>query len=313
MKFIKEQSMGKIKLSIIIVNFNTYKFLDKCLISIFKSGLNSQDYEIVVVDNASKDDSVNLINKNFPQVILTANKKNLGFAKANNQAIRLAHGEYILFLNPDTIIPADTFSFVMNFMEINKEVGIATCRVELTDGTLDDACHRGFPTPWRALCHFIGLGNLFKGSIIFNGYHLGFCHLDKVHQIEACAGAFMMVKRQAGEEVNWLDEDYFWYGEDLDFCYRVKEKGWKIMFVPEVKILHYKGIAGGIKKHSEDISTADEETRKLATQARFEVMRIFYEKHYKNKYPGWLTNIVFAGIKLKEFLTLLRYNMKNYG
>lgn len=298
----------KVKLSIIIVNFNTYQFLDKCLKSISESKIPGNDFEVIVVDNASKDNSPVLIKKNYPKVILITNKKNAGFAKANNQAIHLAQGEYILFLNPDTIIPTDTLSFMINFLGKNPKVGVTTCKVVLAAGGLDDACHRGFPTPWNAFCQFSGLSGLFPKSKLLNGYHLGFHDLDKTHEIDACAGAFMLVRRQAGEEVNWLDEDYFWYGEDLDFAYRVKQKGWKIMLVPDVQITHYKGVSGGIKKHSQHLSTADKEIKLLATKARFEAMRIFYEKHYKDKYPWWLTWLVLVGIRVKEYINLLKYN-----
>jgi len=109
-----------------------------------------------------------------------------------------------------------------------------------------------------------------------------------------------MIKRGVGRQLNWFDEDYFWYGDDLDLCFRVKKVGYKVMFLPEVEILHYKGVASGLKKHSQEISKADREVRKMATQARFEVMRIFYRKHYQNKYPYWLTGLVLAGIWLRQ-------------
>ena len=117
----------------------------------------------------------------------------------------------------------------------------------------------------------------------------------------------MMIRKQAGDQVNWLDEDYFWYGEDLDFCFRVKKKGWKVMFHPEVKIIHYKGISSGIKKHSQSIATADKKVRAQATAARFEVMRIFYKKHYRKKYPKIVMAIVLAGINLLEKINRYKY------
>lgn len=290
-----------INLSIIIVNFNTYEFLKNCIESIFKN-VGNLDIEIIIIDNASTD----ALPENS-KVKIIRNTKNVGFAVANNQGIKQAKGEYILLLNPDTLIEKKTLPEMINFMEKNPQVGVATCRVNLTGGELDDASHRGFPTPWNAFCHFSGLGKIFPKSKFLNGYHLGYCDTDTIHEIDACAGAFMLIRRSAGETVYWLDEDYFWYGEDLDFCYRAKESGWKIMFVPNVSITHYKGVSGGIKKHSQHLSTADHETRLLATRARFEVMRIFYEKHYKNKYPAWLTWLVLSGIKIKEYLSLLKY------
>lgn len=293
------------KLSIIIVNFNTAHFLNKCIESIYKYTVNL-DFEIIVVDNASKEE---LSIENYKSRIkLIKNKKNVGFATANNQGIKIAKGEYILLLNPDTLITNNIFKELVEFMENNPNVGVATCKVVLESGELDDACHRGFPTPWNAFCQFSGLAKIFPRSKLLDGYHLGFCDLDKIHEIDACVGAFMMIKRQAGEQVKWLDEDYFWYGEDLDFCFRVKHAGWKIMFIPKLQIIHYKGVSGGIKNHSAHLTTAGNETKLIATKARFEVMRIFYEKHYKDKYPSWLTSLVITAINIKEYLNLQRYN-----
>jgi GT2 family glycosyltransferase len=295
------------KISIIIVNFNTAKYVLDCLFSIYNSNFPKEDLEVIVVDNASKEE---LRIKNYElRIKLIKNKQNVGFAVANNQGIKQAKGEYILLLNPDTLVEKETLTTMIDFMEKNSRVGVTTCRINLSNGELDDACHRGFPTPWRAFCQFSGLSALFPDSLLLNGYHLGYKDLDKIHEIEAVAGAFMLIRRKVGEEVGWLDEDYFWYGEDLDFCYRVKQKGWKVMFVPTVKILHYKGVSGGIKTHSKDISTADEDTRKLATRTRFEVMKIFYKKHYQKIYPKSMTWFVLGGIRIKEYISLLRLRL----
>ena len=141
---------------------------------------------------------------------------------------------------------------------------------------------------------------------MLNGYHLGYQHLGEVHEIDACCGAFMLIRKTVGEKVGWFDEDYFWYGEDIDFCYRVKKSGGKIAFVPYVKMLHYKGIASGIKHHTRKLSHASIHTKRLATRARFEVMRIFYKKHYEALYPGWLTHLILLGVAIKEQMVLLR-------
>ena len=302
----------KIDLSIIIVNFNTHKFLIEAIKSIFSGYFPVSRLEIIIVDNNSSMLSVGLIKKfirtlKFTNIKLIRNSVNLGFAKANNQGIKVASGKYILFLNPDTIVSKNSLVRIVNFMGKNEKVGISTCRVLLPSGILDDSCHRGFPTPWNAFCHFSNLATLFPSSLFFNGYHLGYRNLDKIHEIDSCAGSFMLVKKEAGQDIDWFDEDYFWYGEDLDFCYRMKKKAWKIMFVPDETITHFKGVASGIKKHSQDLSLADTNTKLLATKARFDVMRIFYKKHYKDKYPAWLTFFIFAAIKLKEYLNLSRY------
>ncbi|MDD5600060.1 MAG: glycosyltransferase, partial [Victivallaceae bacterium] len=177
------------------------------------------------------------------------------------------------------------------------------CRVTLPSGEIDDASHRGFPTPWNALCYFSGLSALFPLSDFFNGYHLGYRDMNTVHEIDACTGAFMMIRSFVGEKLGWLDEDYFWYGEDLDFCYRVKQAGYPAYYVPDVSITHFKGIASGIKKHSQSQSTADTKTKKRAQEARFAVMRLFYEKHYKEKYPLIIGLLVNWGISLKKAIT----------
>ena len=188
-------------------------------------------------------------------------------------------------------------------MDKNKDVAVATPRIDLSDGTLDDACHRGFPTPINALFYFSGIANIFPHNLFFNGYHLGFQNMNKVHEIDSCVGAFMMIRRSVGDKIGWLDQDYFWYGEDIDFCYRVKENGYKVVYLPSTKITHFKGISSGIKNHSKELSTASSETKKLATKARFDVMRLFYKKHYLNKYSKLITDLVFLGINLKEKLS----------
>lgn len=291
-------------LSIIIVSYNTGEFLRKSLQSVFDQDSKDIKTEVIVVDNASLDATAQIIEKEFAKVIFIQNKENYGFSKANNIGVKKATGEYILFLNPDTIVNKESIEIIIEFMDSHKDAGVATCRINLPDGNLDDACHRGFPNPWNSFCYFFGLSKIFPHSRLFSGYSLGFMDLSKIHQIDACAGAFMMVRREAGQQVTWWDEDFFWYGEDLDFCYRLKQKGWKIYFIPSSSILHYKGVSGGIKGHSKEISTASMDTRKRATYARFEAMKLFYKKHYIHRYPKFLTWVVFQVINLKLWIAL---------
>lgn len=291
------------KLSIIIVSFNTVYFLEKCLDSIKEHVTKELPIEIIVVDNASSDNSVEMVQSKFPEVILIQSDTNEGFSKANNRGIAKASGENLLFLNSDTVVYKHTLEEMVSFMDHHKEAGAATCLVKMKNGKIDDASHRGFPTPWNALCYFSGLAKVFPKSLFFNGYNLGWKDLDKVHEIDSLAGAFMIVRREAGEAVGWWDNDYFFYGEDIDFCYRLKEKGWKIYFVPTTQILHYKGVSSGIKGVSKEITTASRESKKKVTKARFDAMRIFYKKHYANKYPKMITSLVMFGVKLKETIT----------
>lgn len=292
----------EIKLSIIIVNYNTEKLLKECLLS-----LNiSVPHEIIVVDNGSSDDSVSMLKENFSNITIIQNQKDLGFSKANNQGVKKSKGEFLLFLNPDTLLKEeDIFEVLFNEFEKDKKIGALTCKVILPTGKLDDACHRGFPTPLNAFFHFTGISKLFPKIKFFSGYNLTYLDLNSTHEIDACCGAFMMVKREMGEKVNWWDEDYHWYGEDLDFCYRLKEHGFKVLYVPKVSIFHYKGASSGIKKHSKQFSTADKETRIKSINARFDVMKIFYKKHYDHKYSSLLKTLVFLAVEIKRKLALL--------
>ncbi len=296
----------KIDLSVIILNYNTKDLLKQCLKSIKISKLGSYVIEILVIDNASNDNSVAMMNKEFPKIRLIVNKENIGFAAGNNKGIKKTTGRYLLFLNPDTIVQPETFKIMISFMDRYPETGAATCRLELPNGELDYACHRGFPTPWNALTYFSGLAKIFPKIKLFTGYTLGHFFLDKTHEIDSACGAFLIVRRKAGEEINWWDEDYFWYGEDLDFCYRIKQKGWQVMFVPETKIIHYKGAASGVKKGSQQVTTATKETKARAIKASIEVMRIFYKKHYQKKYPRFVFWLVMQGINLLEKIRLLK-------
>lgn len=297
-------------LSIIIVSYNTKDILKECLDSIVNSVSKKIDYEIIVVDNASSDGSVEEMQKlpfDFAQgkkLKIIVNEENLGFSKANNVGVKEAKGGYLLFLNSDTVMYENTLETMVVFMDEHADAGAATCKVMLTNGQIDDASHRGFPTPWNALTHFSGFARMFPKSRIFAGYSLGWENLESIHEVDALVGAFMMVRREAGEQVGWWDEDYFFYGEDLDFCYKLKETGWKVYYVPTVSILHYKGVSGGIKEISKDITKADMETKKRVTKARFDAMRKFYKKHYIKKYPSLVTWLVIAGINLKHKLSL---------
>ena len=293
-------------LSIIIVSYNSKDFLKKCLLSIQQCIESNLAYEIIVVDNNSSDKSSEMVKKEFSQIKLIANNQNLGFSKANNQGIKISsRSKYVLFLNPDTIIQKNTIEEMVEFMDKHEEAGASTCKLVMPNGEIDDASHRGFPTPLNSFCHFTGLSRVFPKSRIFGGYNLGWMDFEKIHEIDVLAGAFMMARRKAGEEVGWWDEDYFFYGEDIEFCFQLKKKGWKIYYVPTVSIEHFKGVSGGIKSVSKDITTANKETKEIATKARFNAMRIFYNKHYKQKYP-WLMNfLVDKGIRFREKFTRL--------
>ena len=286
-----------IDLSIVIVSFNSKEVLKQCLSSLMENypkEFSDRRYEIIVVDNASVDGSAQMIKGEFPHVELIETKENLGFAKGNNLGINKAQGHLVLFLNPDTIVPPDTLSTMINYINSDLSIGVATCKIELSNNRgIDLDCHRGFPTPWASFCYFLGLEKLFPKSRIFGQYHETWKDLSNIHEIDSAVGAFMLVRRGVGEKINWWDEDFFFYGEDLDFCFRVREMGFKVMYNPTVKIYHYKGISSGIQKDSLSQSVATKESRKKALNASVDAMKIFYKKHYQEKYPkiiNWLVD-----------------------
>ncbi len=274
-------------LSIVIVSYNTKELTKKCLQSL-DSAKKPDKTEIFIVDNNSGDETVEMIAKKFPKVKLIANKNNVGFSRANNQALKIAKGKYILVLNPDTEVMPDTLTKMINFMDKNPQVGIATCKIELYSGGLDQDARRHFPTPWRAFTHFSGLSKIFKGSRIFDQYYVGYESPDKEQEVDACVGAFMMVRKSAMDKVGLFDEDFFFYGEDLDWCWRFGEKGYKIIYTPITKIIHYKGASSGMKKSSEDVTKATKESKKRARYESVRAMELFYKKHYQNKYPFFI-------------------------
>lgn len=300
--------LKRIDLSVVVLSFNVSGFLRKCLKSIENSRVGKYNLEVIVVDNASGDNSVEMVKKEFPKVELVVNKSNLGFSKGNNIGVGYAKGRYILFLNPDTELSRDALKEALDYMETHKDVGVVSPRLELADGVLDEASHRGFPTPWNSISHFSGLRKLFPYSKIFAGYTQGWKLKDKApHEVDSLSGAFYLVRREAGESVGWWDEDYFWYGEDLDFSYRLKQKGWKVIFLPQFTVRHYRGVSSGIVSHSKDVSTADKESKMRSAKASTEAMKIFYQKHYKDKYSPWVGWLVLTGINMMTNIRRMKH------
>ncbi len=281
------------KLTISIVNFNSGNYLQNCLKSLAK--LNDElEFDVVVVDNASTDGSIEEAKKQYPVFEFVYNDQNVGFGKAHNQVLRKAKTPYILILNPDCEVPKGTIIYMFDFMESHKDVGLSTCRVEKADGTADMAAHRSFPNPWNSFLYLF----LKKDR----GYHMKEVDMTKAHEIDSAVGAFMFTRKSVLEEVGYFDEDFFLYAEDIDLCYRIKEAGHKIYFLPDVKITHIKGVSSGIKSHSKDQSVATLETKNLALNHFYKTMKIFYKKHYSKKYPFFVNWMAYAAIDLKHFM-----------
>lgn len=285
-------------LSVIILNYNTKALLHQCLSSLDPRSV----YETIVVDNASRDGSAAMVKKDFPFVHLIKSSKNVGFSRGNNLARKVATGKYILFLNSDTVIEGKAIEKILHYMESDQMVGIATCLVHLVDGSLYYACHRGFPSPWNSFCYFSGLAKIFPKTKLFSGYTLSYLPLDKIHEIDACSGTFLMIRRDLADKFSWFDEDFYFYGEDIDLCYKVKQEGFKVMFNPTCQITHYWGATSGMIEVSKDVAQPSHETKLAAISGRFAAMRLFYDKHYRNVYPAIIRSLVFFAINLKEML-----------
>ncbi|MDD5415977.1 MAG: glycosyltransferase family 2 protein [Candidatus Daviesbacteria bacterium] len=313
-------SLENPELSIIILNYNVKDLLLRCLESIFQSKGELDRWQVIVVDNASSDGSVEAVKEKYKTashsssgnvVELVENRENLGFAAGNNVGVKYAKAPVVLFLNPDTVIVDHVIQKSLEVLFSNPDYGALTCRVELPDGRLDYSCHRGFPTPWNSLMFFSGLSKLFPRSPIFSGYTVSYLDVRKAHEIDCATGAFLLVRKIAGDQINWWDTDYFWNGEDIEFCYCLKMKGWKIYFYPEVKIIHYKGSSSGLWKTAA-LKVSKEKRLKIAVHG-VSAMRIFYKKHYYKKYPPLFRDFVLWGIKLLEhyrkfrIITGLRY------
>lgn len=286
------------ELSIIILNYNVKELLINCLESIFASKGKLDRWQIIVVDNASSDGSVEEVRKRFTDIEILENKTNLGFAGGNNVGVKYAKAPVVLFLNPDTFVVGHAIQKSLEVLLSNPDMGALTCRVELPDGRLDYSCHRGFPTPWNSLSYFSGLSKVFPRSPFFAGYTASYLDINTTHEIDSLTGAFLMVRKIAGEQIGWWDKDYFWNGEDIEFCYSLKEKGWKIYFYPEVKIIHYKGSSSGLWKTA--AAKVEKEKRSVAISHGTSAMRIFYKKHFYKKYPPVFRDLVLAGIKMLE-------------
>lgn len=257
------------RLSVIIVNYNVEFFLEQCLNSVY-SGLKHVDGEVFVVDNNSIDGSVEMVKAKFPDVHLIANKDNVGFSRANNQALKIAKGDYHLLLNPDTIVEEDTFSKVIQFMDEHPDAGGLGVKMIDGKGNFLPESKRGLPTPKDAFYKIFGLSRLFPKSKRFGRYHLSFLDMDETHEIEILSGAFMLMRKEALDKVGLLDEDFFMYGEDIDLSYRIVLGGYKNYYYPKTRIIHYKG----------------ESTKKSSVNYVFvfyNAMIIFAKKHFSEK------------------------------
>ncbi|MBO4656011.1 MAG: glycosyltransferase [Bacteroidales bacterium] len=279
------------KLSIVIVNYNVEHFLEQCLHSVY-TALEGIDGEVWVVDNNSVDGSLAMLKRKFPQTKVIANKENVGFARANNQALRQAQGEYVLLLNPDTLVEPDTFGKCLDFMDHTPDAGGLGVKMINGNGEFLPESKRGLPVPSVAFYKIFGLSKLFPKSKRFGAYHLTYLSPDEIHSVDVLSGAFMLMRKSVLDQVGLLDEDYFMYGEDIDLSYRITQGGYKNYYFPETRIIHYKG----------------ESTKKSSVNyvyVFYNAMRIFANKHFSQKNAKLFNWLITLAIWFRAALALL--------
>ena len=279
------------QLSVIIINYNVKYFLEQCVLSVQKA-MEKIEGEIIVVDNNSTDGSRTFLEENFKEINFIWNENNEGFAKANNDALKTASGEYILFLNPDTIVPGDCFEKCISF--IRSEQNKCALGIKMLDGAGNflKESKRAFPSPMTSLYKLSGLSRFFPHSKTFAKYHLGYLSENENHEVDVLAGAFMMIPKKILDTIGGFDEDFFMYGEDIDLSFRMQEAGFKNIYFAENNIIHFKG----------------ESTKKGSlnyVKMFYKAMSIFVRKHYGNTKAGFFTFLIHIAIFFRGALSAM--------
>lgn len=290
-------------LSVVILSFNVRNFLKKAIQSVY-STFGTKNLQIIVVDNASRDKSPEMVKKEFPKVMLIKNKTNAGFSAGNNLARKVTKGEIVLFLNPDTEVRGHAIQKCMKILKKNKKIGAITCKVLLPDGSIDYSCHRGLPTPWNSFCYFSGLSKLFPKSKLISGYESAYLDINESHYVDCISGTFLMIRKSLLDQINWWDPDYWWNGEDIEMCYRIKKSGFKIWYEASETIVHHKGSSSGLWASTK--TKVSKETKIRSAKSGTAVMRIFMGKHGKEMGPWPVMFLVNMGIFVLEKYRLWR-------
>lgn len=285
------------ELSIIIVNYNAEKLLGDCIKSIYESN-NTIPFEIIVVDNNSKDNSRSVICENFPEVNWVQNTENKGFAAANNQGIQISKGKYCMLLNNDTIVFDKALDKLVNFIDKDEIIGAVGPRILNKDKTLQLSCRRGLPNAVNSFGYFTRLYKVFPKSKKLGSYTMSYISDEISHEVEALSGAAMIVRKNLLEQLKGLDENFFMHFEDIDLCLRIGKLGYKLFYVHDSEIIHLKGQSSKLrsKKVIEDFNNS---------------LKYYYKKNY-SKEKFFLTNgLVYSAIWARKILSLAVYNMKN--
>ncbi|HEX7017653.1 MAG TPA: glycosyltransferase family 2 protein [Patescibacteria group bacterium] len=279
---------NKPDLTIIILTYNSKFWLKKTLETLKEHYLTQaeRDVKVVVVDNNSSDDTLTMVHRSFRWVHTIELTSNNGFSAGNNVALRQVDSKYVMLLNSDVefLDKVSNLDVLLDYMDAHPKVGVITPRLEFANGELDQASHRGEPDLWASFTYFSGLESLFPRTKVFGQYHQFYKNLSVAHQIDACSGAAMIVRVSAMKKVGYLDEQFFMYAEDLDWCKRFREAGFTIVFNPEVTLIHHKNKSG---LHSATKQIARETKRHF-----YDTMLQYYDKHYAARYPQWVRNSI---------------------
>jgi N-acetylglucosaminyl-diphospho-decaprenol L-rhamnosyltransferase len=287
--------MARPSLTIVILSYNSQFWLKKTLQTLKKYYLAKTESEVkvVVVDNASTDDTAAMVRQQFRWVELISQDENRGYAAGNNVALKTVKTTYAMLLNSDVEFTEDSnLDILLEYLQHHSDVGVITPRIEYTSGNPDLASHRGEPTLWASFTFFVGLERVFSKSKWFAQYHQLYKGFDDVHQIDACSGAAMIVRTSAMKKVGLLDERFFMYAEDLDWCKRFREAGFAIIYHPSVKVIHHKYKSGLLSS-----------SRQIVTKTKghfYDTMLQYYDKHYAQKYPKWVRSVVKVILDIKK-------------
>ncbi|MCW3119653.1 MAG: glycosyltransferase [Chitinophagaceae bacterium] len=286
---ISQSILYYLELSVIIVNYNVKHFLEQCLCSVQKA-IPGIDAEVIVTDNNSTDSSISYLQPAFPSVVFLSNQENTGFSRACNQGLAISKGKYVLFLNPDTLVPEDCFSKCIAFLDAHPDAGALGIHMLDGSGKFLKESKRAFPAPLTSLYKLFGLARVFPQSRTFAKYHLEYLAEKENHEVDVLAGAFIMVKRAVLEKTGSFDETFFMYGEDIDLSYRIQEAGYKNYYFAESSIIHFKG----------------ESTRKLSlnyVRMFYNAMNVFVKKHYGRRRAGLFNFIIHVAIWMRAGLS----------
>lgn len=289
----------QIDISVIIVNYKVKEYIANLLNSI-KKAKGNLNLEIFVVDNASGDGSIPYLRDRFPTVSYIENQENVGFGKANNQAIKMAKGEFTLIINPDTLVGEDTLQILVNHMHLNPGCGAAGCKILNPDGSFAPESRRSVPTIWSAACKVFGLNALFPKSKLFARYYLSWLDENTASKVPVLSGSFMFWRTSVLKDLEGFDERFFMYAEDIDLCYRIEQTGTYIEYLPETSIIHYKG---------ESTKRGDLKYIRLFNKALYQ----FFDKHYSSRYSLLFKFLIYGAIWLRTLFSFMGNNFRQLG